>query len=154
VTDYVSNRFGWIGSGATEELAIEAAARLGIDGWRRWPAGERLFWERWAPLVALLPGLDDWPTTEKRDLAAVIRAKGGRGSVITWGASTLTPASAPRSCRSRMEKGDCHHSRNGDSHLMTSAVCLRAAGMTRAGTSLTSACAAIRISRPSRAASA
>jgi hypothetical protein len=78
VTDYVSNRFGVDRERATEELAIEAAARLGIDGWRRWPAGERLFWERWAPLVALLPGLDDWPPTEKRDLAAVIRAKGGR----------------------------------------------------------------------------
>jgi hypothetical protein len=59
-------------------LAAEAAARLGVDGWRRWPAGERLFWERWAPLVAIMPGLDGWSAAEKRDLAAVVRAKGGR----------------------------------------------------------------------------
>jgi len=78
VTDYVANRFGADRERAAEELAVEAAARLGIDGWRRWPAGERLFWERWAPLVALLPGLDEWPTEEKRGLAAIVRAKGGR----------------------------------------------------------------------------
>jgi hypothetical protein len=77
-TDYVTSRFGTDREGATGELAIEAAARLGVDGWRRWPAGERLFWERWAPIVAVIPGLDTWSTEEKRDLAAVIRAKGGR----------------------------------------------------------------------------
>jgi hypothetical protein len=78
VTDYVNDRFGANRERATDELAVEAAARLGADGWRRWPAGEKLFWERWAPLVALLPGLDDWPAAEKQSLVAVIRAKGGR----------------------------------------------------------------------------
>jgi len=78
VTDYVSDRFGSNRERATDELAIEAAARLGVDGWRRWPAGQRLFWERWAPLVALLPGLDGWTPADKAGLAAVIRAKGGR----------------------------------------------------------------------------
>jgi hypothetical protein len=78
VTDYVTSRFGTDRERATGELAVEAAARLGVDGWRRWTAGERLFWERWAPLVSLMPGLDAWSTAEKRELAAVIRAKGGR----------------------------------------------------------------------------
>ena len=78
VTDYLTDRFGADRERATAELAAEAAARLGVDGWRRWPAGERLFWERWAPLVALLPGLDRWSPAERLDLAAIIRAKGGR----------------------------------------------------------------------------
>jgi hypothetical protein len=78
VTDYLTSRFGADRERATEELAVEAAARLGIDGWRRWTAGERLFWERWAPLVALMPGLDAWSAADKLGLAAVIRAKGGR----------------------------------------------------------------------------
>jgi hypothetical protein len=78
VTDYVRDRFGTDREGATEELAAEAAARLCVAGWKRWPAGERLFWERWAPLVAILPGLDGWSAGEKLELAAVIRAKGGR----------------------------------------------------------------------------
>jgi hypothetical protein len=78
VTDYLANRFGVDRERATEELAAEAAARLGIDGWRRWPYGEKLFWERWAPLVSLMPGLDAWSAAEKLALAAVIRAKGSR----------------------------------------------------------------------------
>jgi hypothetical protein len=77
-TDYLNNRFGSDRERATAELADEAAVRLGVDGWRRWPAGERLFWERWAPLVALLPGLHAWSAAEKQDLAAIIRAKGSR----------------------------------------------------------------------------
>jgi hypothetical protein len=78
VTDYLNARFGADRERATTVLADEASARLGVEGWRRWPAGERLFWERWAPLVAVMPGLDRWPAGEKRELAAVIRAKGGR----------------------------------------------------------------------------
>jgi hypothetical protein len=78
VTDYLNDRFGADRERATNELAAEAAGRLGVNGWRRWPAGERLFWERWAPVVALLPGLDAWSPAEKLDLAGVIRAKGGR----------------------------------------------------------------------------
>ena len=78
VTGYLNNRFGADRERATGDLAAEAAARMGVDGWRRWPPGERLFWERWAPLVALIPGLDTWSAAEKCDLAALIRAKGGR----------------------------------------------------------------------------
>ncbi len=78
VSDYVEARFGSDREQATATLAAEAGIRLGADNWHRWPAGERLFWERWAPLVALMPGLDAWTSAEKRDLAAIIRAKGGR----------------------------------------------------------------------------
>jgi hypothetical protein len=77
-TDLVASRFGADRERATEEFSREAASRLGVQGWRRWGAGERLFWERWAPLIALLPGLDGWTASEKRDLVDVVRAKGGR----------------------------------------------------------------------------
>jgi hypothetical protein len=78
VTDYVNRRFGDDRERATAVLADEAAARLDVSGWRRWIAGERLFWERWAPLTALMPGLDQWTAAEKHGLAAIIRAKGSR----------------------------------------------------------------------------
>ncbi len=78
VTEYVTRRFGSDRERATADLAAVAAARLGVEGWRRWPASERLFWERWAPLVALMPGLDGWSAAERRGLTDVIRAKGGR----------------------------------------------------------------------------
>jgi hypothetical protein len=78
VSDYVESRFGSDRELATATLAEEAGSRLGVDDWRRLPAGERLFWERWAPLVALMPGLEAWTPAEKRGLAAIIRAKGSR----------------------------------------------------------------------------
>jgi hypothetical protein len=34
-------------------------------------------WERWAPVVLLLPGVDSWSKAEKKALATVIDAKGG-----------------------------------------------------------------------------
>lgn len=78
VTDAVNGRFGADRERATATLADEAAARLGAGNWRRGNAGERLFWERWSPLVALMPGLESWSAAEKRDLAGIIRAKGSR----------------------------------------------------------------------------
>jgi hypothetical protein len=43
-----------------------------------WSAGGRLWWERWSPLVAILPGLERWSPAERSALVRVIRAKGGR----------------------------------------------------------------------------
>jgi hypothetical protein len=40
--------------------------------------GERLAWRRWAPLVAVLPGLDRWSLKDRKALARVVLAKGGR----------------------------------------------------------------------------
>jgi hypothetical protein len=60
--------------GASEE----ARQRLGVRSFSGWSRGERLAWERWAPLVVLLPDLSRWSLREKRDLVRVVRAKGGR----------------------------------------------------------------------------
>ena len=78
VTDLVTSRFGSFRELATEALADEAAFRLGGVPWRRWPAGARLFWERWAPVLALLPDIDGWSDDGKRALVEIIKAKGGR----------------------------------------------------------------------------
>jgi hypothetical protein len=59
----------------------EAAALLGAGPARGWSASERLAFERWAPLVLLLPGVARWSPAERRALVAVIRAKGGRREV-------------------------------------------------------------------------
>jgi hypothetical protein len=78
VTDHVNGRFGMDRAEAERTLAEEAARLLGEDGWRRLPAGQRHAWLQWAPLVAVLPGVGGWPPSERRALARVIRAKGGR----------------------------------------------------------------------------
>ncbi|MEW5982565.1 MAG: hypothetical protein AB1806_09360 [Acidobacteriota bacterium] len=77
VSDMVARRFGSDREGATVALADEAASALGVPDWRRLRGGPRLFWERWAPLVALLP-VGNWTEAERFALRDIIIAKGGR----------------------------------------------------------------------------
>ncbi len=70
-------------SGADREHGVascveEASRTLAVPGWRRWAPAERGAFERWAPLVTLLPHLESWTGDERRALVDVIRAKGGR----------------------------------------------------------------------------
>ena len=58
--------------------AAEAAELCGVRGWQKWADGERLWWQRWSPLVLLLPGVSKWSPAELAALVAVVRAKGGR----------------------------------------------------------------------------
>jgi hypothetical protein len=51
---------------------------LGLRSHEGFSAGERLAWERWSPLVLILPGVDRWSTADRRALVRVVRAKGGR----------------------------------------------------------------------------
>jgi hypothetical protein len=78
VTDMLARRFGADRERAEAVLALAARDLLGLTTLAVWNAGERLAFRRWAPLVSILPGLARWTAKEKRDLAAVIRAKGGR----------------------------------------------------------------------------
>jgi hypothetical protein len=77
VTDAVAARFGSDRERAEAVLAEEAARLLRARP-KAWTAPERLAFRRWAPLVSILPGVAGWTPSEKRALAAVIRAKGGR----------------------------------------------------------------------------
>lgn len=75
VTDLLA-RFGAARERGLAELAREAArltgTRLAALG-----AGERLAFERWAPLILALPGVEAWTLAERRALGRVARAKGG-----------------------------------------------------------------------------
>jgi len=69
--------------GAARERGVEEAARraqdlLGVRSLAGWSAGERLWWRRWSPLVVAIPGLARWRPAERRAVAAIVRAKGGR----------------------------------------------------------------------------
>jgi len=58
-----------------------SAAMLRVTGQgnlRGFTAAERLAWRRWSPLMLALPGLARWSPGERRELACVLRAKGGR----------------------------------------------------------------------------
>ncbi len=77
VVDAVAARFGSDRERAEAVLAEEAARLLGARP-EAWAPSERLAFRRWAPLVSILPGVARWSPAEKRALAAVARAKGGR----------------------------------------------------------------------------
>jgi hypothetical protein len=75
---YLAERFGADRESGIEVCAREAAKLLRVDPQHGFSAGEKLAWRRWAPLVLSLSGVERWTSREKRALAAVIKAKGGR----------------------------------------------------------------------------
>ncbi|MCU0225237.1 MAG: hypothetical protein MUF27_14470 [Acidobacteria bacterium] len=69
--------------GADRERAVASCREdtirlLGAAAFRGMTPGEKLALDRWAPLVCVLPGVERWPAADRRALAGVIRAKGGR----------------------------------------------------------------------------
>ncbi len=78
VSDFLSRHSGGDPDRGAAACAREAAALLRGGPAAGWSAPERQAFERWAPLVLLLPGVARWSPAEKRALVAVIRAKGGR----------------------------------------------------------------------------
>ena len=76
-TQLIAKRFAGDRARAAEACEREAASRLGVRSLTGWSADERHAWRRWAPLVALLPGVASWSSAERAAAADVIRKKGG-----------------------------------------------------------------------------
>jgi hypothetical protein len=76
VSDLLTARAGTEREQGLAACARDAARLLGLRSLRGFARGERLAWERWAPLVVALPRLRQWPRRDKRALVEVIRAKG------------------------------------------------------------------------------
>ena len=71
------------GDGKRERLLAQCSRETmqltGVRSLRDFSADERLAWQRWSPLVVFcLKGVSHWSPAERRALAQVIRAKGGR----------------------------------------------------------------------------
>jgi hypothetical protein len=77
VTGAVGRRFGGDDAAAYRWALRRAARLLEAGDRRRWPQAERAAFERSALLAALLPDLEQWPASQRRSLAALLRAKGG-----------------------------------------------------------------------------
>jgi hypothetical protein len=78
VTAYLSERFGGRRKDGEKVCVEEAARLLGVRSMRGFSPGERIAWRRWAPLVMILPGIERWSASDRRELVRVIRAKGGK----------------------------------------------------------------------------
>ncbi len=78
ISGYLAERFGADREKGIRTCSLEAMKLLGLPTLGGFSAGERLAWERWSPLVRILPGVEQWPASDRRALVAVVRAKGGR----------------------------------------------------------------------------
>jgi hypothetical protein len=78
ITDYLAGRFGSDRERGSTVCTEEAAELLGARRRSSWTTSERSAFERWSPLVRLLPGLERWSPQDRRALVGVMRAKGGR----------------------------------------------------------------------------
>lgn len=77
VMRFLGRAYGAERERATVDCAARAAELLGVT-FSGWSDEERTAFERWAPLVRILPGVERWSRAEKSALAEVARAKGGR----------------------------------------------------------------------------
>jgi hypothetical protein len=75
---FFNERFGGDRARGTLECAREAKSLLGLEERRMWSRGQTMWWHRWAPLVVALPGVGRWSMAERRSVAELILAKGGR----------------------------------------------------------------------------
>jgi len=73
--DWLSRRGG--GADAVAAAQGRALEITGLKALTRFTRDERAAWQRWAPLIASIPGVSRWSPAERRQLADVARAKGG-----------------------------------------------------------------------------
>jgi hypothetical protein len=78
ISRLLADRCGADREKAVRTLSREATHLLGVRTQKSWTVGERLAWQRWSPLIVMLPGISRWRPEEKRALVKVVRAKGGR----------------------------------------------------------------------------
>jgi hypothetical protein len=81
ITRNLAVRFGADREKAIATCVKEASNLLGVNTLRGLSRSERQAWERWSPLVTLLPGVDQWGTRDKKALASLINAKGSQREV-------------------------------------------------------------------------
>jgi hypothetical protein len=77
VGNFLSQRAGGDRERALRDCASEALQQCGLDSLRGFGSDQKVAWQRWAPLVVMLKP-NTWTEAERRALADVIRAKGGR----------------------------------------------------------------------------
>lgn len=78
VTRYLAERFGADRELGIETCCQEVATLLGVGSTKGFTRGERLAWERWSPLLSIIPGITRWSKADKELAAQTLLAKGGR----------------------------------------------------------------------------
>jgi len=81
VTRRIAREFGGDRAEAVRHASARVAKALGVSSWRAWPPDERRGFEQLSVVAALIPDLARWPAADRRGLARVFRAKGGRSEL-------------------------------------------------------------------------
>jgi hypothetical protein len=71
VTDFMARN-------SAMDFVGEARRRFAVKSQASWSRDERLAWDRWAPLLLLVEGVERWSPAERAAAVAAVRAKGGR----------------------------------------------------------------------------
>jgi len=61
-----------------KDAAARAAHRFGVRSLAGWTSDEKLWWNRWAPLLAAIPGVERWPQHDRAATVRVVRTKASR----------------------------------------------------------------------------
>ncbi|UCF78537.1 MAG: hypothetical protein JSW03_10745 [Candidatus Eiseniibacteriota bacterium] len=78
ISRLLAERFGADRERGIRTLSREAERLLRVSSRQNWSPGEQLAWDRWSPLLLLLPGVSRWKSEDGRALVRIVRAKGGR----------------------------------------------------------------------------
>ena len=65
-------------AGALNEASRTLMFLVGLRSLRGFTPNERLAWRCWSPFMLALPGLPRWSAADRRAVARIVRAKGGR----------------------------------------------------------------------------
>ncbi len=76
ITRMLADRFGADREQAIATCVKEVMRKLDVATLHDLSKDQKQAWERWAPLVGVLPGVDQWGARDKRALASLINAKG------------------------------------------------------------------------------
>ena len=76
VSAWIAARFHGDRDAAMRRAVSKVTRALGAEGVSAWPAGERASFEALCLLLALVPGLAQWPARDRARVIAVARAKG------------------------------------------------------------------------------
>lgn len=78
ISQYLAHEFGSNREKGIRQCATDAAKLLCLRSLQKLDNNERNSWERWSPLVLQLTGINRWSIANRRALAKIICAKGGR----------------------------------------------------------------------------
>ena len=96
---------------ALDEASRTLMRLAGLRSLRGFTPAERLAWRRWSPFVLALPGLTRWSAADRRAVARVVRAKGGRRESDFAALFAAHPRLARSALRTALAGGGCSRQR-------------------------------------------